>query len=61
MKAQGTPARVVMVSSTAHGWPLRGAWNLEDLNWHSRKYNNWAAYTASKLANVLFAQELAKR
>jgi NAD(P)-dependent dehydrogenase (short-subunit alcohol dehydrogenase family) len=35
--------------------------NTEDLNWHHRRYNKWAAYAQSKLANTLFAQELVRR
>ncbi|WP_019732888.1 SDR family NAD(P)-dependent oxidoreductase, partial [Mycobacterium avium] len=43
--------RVVTVSSMAH-WP--GRINLEDLNWRSRRYSPWLAYSQSKLANLLF-------
>jgi NAD(P)-dependent dehydrogenase (short-subunit alcohol dehydrogenase family) len=35
--------------------------HLEDLNWHTRKYSKWAAYGESKLAAMLFTQELARR
>lgn len=36
--------RVVTVSSMAH-WP--GRINLEDLNWRSRRYSPWLAYSQS--------------
>ena len=61
LKASGTaaaPARVVAVSSSAHNL---GKIVVEDLNYENRWYNNWSAYGQSKLANVLFASELAKR
>ncbi|AAS03297.1 oxidoreductase [Mycobacterium avium] len=50
--------RVVTVSSMAH-WP--GRINLEDLNWRSRRYSPWLAYSQSKLANLLFTSELQRR
>ena len=34
---------------------------LDDLNWHSRNYSKWAAYGESKLAIVIFTNELASR
>ena len=50
--------RVVTVSSQLH---RRGRIDLEDLNWEHRRYNATGAYTASKLANVLFTLELQRR
>ncbi len=50
--------RVVTVSSMAH-WP--GRINLDDLNWKSRRYQPWLAYSQSKLANLLFTSELQRR
>ncbi|MGH9120209.1 MAG: oxidoreductase, partial [Acidimicrobiales bacterium] len=50
--------RVVTVSSLLH----RGgviAWN--DLNWEHAPYRTWAAYSQSKLANLLFTFELDRR
>jgi NAD(P)-dependent dehydrogenase (short-subunit alcohol dehydrogenase family) len=35
--------------------------HLDDLNWHNRKYSKWAAYGESKLAIMLFTDELARR
>jgi NAD(P)-dependent dehydrogenase (short-subunit alcohol dehydrogenase family) len=50
--------RVVAVSSMAH-WP--GRISLDDLNWKTRRYRPWLAYSQSKLANLLFASELQRR
>jgi NAD(P)-dependent dehydrogenase (short-subunit alcohol dehydrogenase family) len=50
--------RVVSVTSMAH-WP--GRINLDDLNWKSRRYSPWLAYSQSKLANLLFTSELQRR
>ncbi len=44
--------------------PIRsmgGRLDVNDLNWETRKYENWNAYGQSKLCNVLFARHLAKR
>jgi NAD(P)-dependent dehydrogenase (short-subunit alcohol dehydrogenase family) len=49
--------RVVSVSSGAH---RIGSMRFDDLMWE-RGYNNWRAYGQSKLANLLFCFELARR
>jgi NAD(P)-dependent dehydrogenase (short-subunit alcohol dehydrogenase family) len=49
--------RVVTVSSGAH---RIGTMRFDDLMWE-RGYNNWRAYGQSKLANLLFCFELARR
>ena len=46
------------MASNAH-W--RAAFDLDDLNWESRRYNALGAYGATKLANILFTRELARR
>ena len=51
------PARIVNVSSEAHRW---GAIRFDDLM-GERTYDGWKAYAQSKLANVLFTYELARR
>ena len=51
------PSRIVIVASDAH---YRGTIRFDDLQ-SERRYGGWKAYTQSKLANVLFAQELARR
>jgi NAD(P)-dependent dehydrogenase (short-subunit alcohol dehydrogenase family) len=50
-------ARVVNVSSMAHE---RGSIDFDDLQ-GERRYGMWKAYSQSKLANVLFTRELARR
>ena len=50
--------RVISVSSAMY---VFGRLDLDDLNWHRRRYWKWAAYTQSKLANMLFVAELARR
>ncbi|MFL6123965.1 oxidoreductase [Actinophytocola sp.] len=50
--------RVVTVSSSFHWF---GHIDLDDLNWERRRYRRWAAYEQTKLANLLFAYELARK
>ncbi len=50
--------RVVSVTSMNH---MFSRMHLEDLNWHTRPYSKWAAYGQSKLAIMLFTDELARR
>ncbi|WP_200209635.1 SDR family NAD(P)-dependent oxidoreductase [Micromonospora coerulea] len=51
-------ARIVSVSSSAH---LRSPVVFEDIHFHQRPYEPWAAYGQSKTANVLFAVEVSRR
>ncbi|MEO6060677.1 MAG: SDR family oxidoreductase [Thermoflexales bacterium] len=51
------PARIVNVSSTVH---MRGKIDFDELN-SARAYSPYGAYAASKLANVLFSNALARR
>jgi NAD(P)-dependent dehydrogenase (short-subunit alcohol dehydrogenase family) len=51
------PARVINVASRAH---LGVALDFDDLN-SERSFNGWIAYQRSKLANILFTRELARR
>jgi len=50
--------RVVTVASGAH---RMGRIRLDDLNWERDRYDRWAAYGQSKLANLLFTLELQRR
>ncbi|MCA1219100.1 oxidoreductase [Streptomyces sp. 8L] len=50
--------RVVTVASLGH---RIGSLDLSDLRWERRPYRPNAAYTQSKLANLLFAAELQRR
>ena len=57
-KLLAAPApRVVTVASMAH---RAGKMDFEDLNWEGR-YSRWPAYGRSKLSNLLFTSELARR
>ena len=51
-------ARVVTVSSMAHH---RGNLDFDDLNWEKRDYSPMAAYSDSKIANLYFTYELARK
>jgi NAD(P)-dependent dehydrogenase (short-subunit alcohol dehydrogenase family) len=50
--------RVVVLSSGVH---RIGRIHLEDPNFERRRYERWAAYGQSKLANLMFAYELQRR
>jgi retinol dehydrogenase 12 len=52
-----TPARIVNVSSGAH---VAARLNLDDLE-NKRSFSGWKAYGESKLANIYFTYELARR
>lgn len=52
------PSRVVNVSSEAHR-SARMRW--DDLQFERQRYSAFAAYGQSKLANILFTRELARR
>lgn len=54
---RSAPARIVTVSSMAHSW---SSINLDDIN-SEKSYDKKAAYSQSKLANVLFTRSLAQR
>lgn len=53
------PSRIVNVASSAHRKAKRGI-EFEDLHL-TQGYNQWRAYGQSKLANILFTRELARR
>jgi retinol dehydrogenase 12 len=56
----GAPSRVVVVASRAHE-RVRRPLDLADLQRPTRTATGWPEYENSKLANVLFAKELARR
>lgn len=55
---RSAPARVVNVASGSH---YRGTMDLDDPGYERGRYNLLSAYSRSKLANVLFTAELARR
>ncbi len=56
---ESAPCRVVVVSSDAHRGAKTG-FTWDDLG-RTRSYSAWAAYCESKLANILFTRELARK
>lgn len=52
-------ARVIFLSSGAHQ-RTKGI-DFDDLGWEKRKYEGFTAYADSKLANILTANEIARR
>jgi NAD(P)-dependent dehydrogenase (short-subunit alcohol dehydrogenase family) len=57
MLQASAPCRIVNVASSAH---RRGRIRLDDLQ-GERTFGGWRAYCQSKLANIMFTYELAKR
>ncbi|MFQ6124618.1 MAG: SDR family oxidoreductase [Candidatus Heimdallarchaeota archaeon] len=60
---KSAPSRMAIVSSVVHAGneQNRPKVHLEDLNYHTREFNNFAAYAEAKVANILYAMELAQR
>ncbi|MFT5287209.1 MAG: NAD(P)-dependent dehydrogenase (short-subunit alcohol dehydrogenase family) [Planctomycetota bacterium] len=56
---ESAPARVVVVASNAHG-RIKAGLEFDNLQ-SKRRYEAVEAYSASKLANILFTRQLAKR
>jgi NAD(P)-dependent dehydrogenase (short-subunit alcohol dehydrogenase family) len=54
---RSAPARIVSTTSSAH---MPGDMDLEDLS-YERRYSSFGAYARSKLANIMFTYELARR
>ena len=54
---ESAPSRIVIVSSTAHFY---GSLDFDNMMWTRKSYSAGLAYTRSKLANIMFARELAK-
>jgi NAD(P)-dependent dehydrogenase (short-subunit alcohol dehydrogenase family) len=57
---RSAPARIVNVSSYAHTQARHGL-NFDDLDWEQRRYKGFGVYSATKLMNLLFTRELARR
>merc|ERR1719232_1478645 len=58
LKKAAPGARIVNVSSLAH---TNGQMNWEDINYDNTPYDRFKSYSQSKLANVLFTKELARK
>ncbi|GLV34203.1 uncharacterized protein CBL_00133 [Carabus blaptoides fortunei] len=59
---KSAPARIINVSSVAHKLPYYGRKiHFEDIHYEKRRYRINSSYGQSKLANVMFTKELARR
>jgi retinol dehydrogenase-13 len=60
---KSAPSRMLIVSSVVHAGNEndRPSVHLEDLNYKTRTFNNFAAYAEAKVAVILYAKELAQR
>jgi len=55
---KSAPSRVITTSSSAH---RAGQIDFDDIQFEKRRYSGISAYSQSKLANILFTRELARR
>ncbi len=55
--AASADGRIISTASAAH---MRGTLDFDDLQ-SAKRYTGWGAYGASKLANICFTRELARR
>ena len=60
---KSAPSRMLILSSVVHAGSPKNRYDLDfdDLNYKTRKFNNFAAYGEAKVACVLYAMELAER
>lgn len=56
--AATTPVRVINTASVAN---LFGRIRLDDLDWEQRRWSAFRAYSTTKLMNIVFTRELARR
>src|SRR5262249_7140815 len=57
---RSAPARVVNVASDAHKGARNGL-DFDNLDWQRGRYRGFQAYSRTKLMNILFTRELAKK
>ena len=57
----GSDVRIVNVTSEGHKMPPKGGLVLNEIPTTMESYSTWTRYGQSKLANILFTRELAKR
>jgi NAD(P)-dependent dehydrogenase (short-subunit alcohol dehydrogenase family) len=57
---RSAPARVVNIASDAHKGAKNGL-DFDDLEWERRRYRGLKVYYETKLMNILFTRELARR
>jgi NAD(P)-dependent dehydrogenase (short-subunit alcohol dehydrogenase family) len=56
------PARIVVLTSSTYALAAsQGGIDLDDLQCHNKRYTMFGQYAQSKLANILFVRELARR
>lgn len=60
---KSAPSRMLILSSVVHAGSPKNRYDLDfdDLNYNTRKFNNFTTYGEAKLACVLYAMELADR
>ena len=63
LSKKSAPSRIGIVSSVVHagGPKKRRKVHLDDINFKSRRFNNFDAYGEAKVASVLYAMELGER
>lgn len=57
----GQDVRIVNLSSSAHTWAPKAGLVLQDATTEMKGYSTWARYGQSKLANIYYTRELARR
>jgi len=60
-KEPGSDVRIINLSSSAHNWAPKGGLVFDAMKTDMQSYSTWARYGQSKVANILFNKELAKR
>lgn len=60
---KSAPSRIGLLSSVVHAGSPKNRYkvHLDDLDWSTRKFNNFDAYGEAKVATVQYAMELAER